>query len=333
MTFSDDAIVETATLAAALNLPGNPPEAATRLVNKLEQRRALEASNVPIPRFRGIPASASDGDIIDSGHHVGFPAVVKPATGNGGRHVHRVEDQSSLRKAVRSIRSSGHAGDLILERELIGRPRFPYGDYVSVECVASAGEVQVVTVTGRMPLSTPFRETGAFIPSALPDDDEQAVEAMAVAAAAAIGVTTGCLHIEIKLTPDGPRIIEVNGRVAGGGIADLVADVTGHSMFELASRAALGLPLPELGPKRPEVVAYQFALQPPLDVATVLDDETVPTLRALDTVRRVSVRTREAHVQQAAGSYGYLLMLYGVAADHAAIVRAYEVMHSLARPA
>ena len=43
----------------------------------------------------------------------------------------------------------------------------------------------------------------------------------------ALGVRVGFLHTEIKLTPDGPRIIEVNGRL-GGSVAEMAKACHGH---------------------------------------------------------------------------------------------------------
>ena len=42
----------------------------------------------------------------------------------------------------------------------------------------------------------------------------------------ALGVSTGCLHTEVKFTPDGPEIIEVNGRV-GGGVPEMLERAAG----------------------------------------------------------------------------------------------------------
>ncbi len=58
----------------------------------------------------------------------------------------------------------------------------------------------------------------------------------------AIGVKTGAFHTEIKLTPDGPWVIEVNGRI-GGGVPEMLLKASGVSLFELAMHVALGEPV------------------------------------------------------------------------------------------
>src|SRR5580658_8041806 len=90
------------------------------------------------------------------------------------------------------------------------RPATPYAAYVSVESVTSEGVISHLALTGRFPLAENFRETGFFIPAALSEDDQAAALQLATEVIEAIGVTTGCLHTEVKFTLDGPRVIEVN---------------------------------------------------------------------------------------------------------------------------
>ena len=61
---------------------------------------------------------------------------------------------------------------------------------------------------------------------------------LAERAARALGVDVGCLHTEIKLTIDGPRVIEVNGRL-GGGIPEMLELASGVSLFNVAARVAV----------------------------------------------------------------------------------------------
>jgi carnosine synthase len=57
------------------------------------------------------------------------------------------------------------------------------------------------------------------------------------------------LHVEGKCTSKGPRIVEVNARMGGGRIHQIVEAVWGVDLIEAHLRAALGLP-PELAPSR-----------------------------------------------------------------------------------
>jgi biotin carboxylase len=96
-----------------------------------------------------------------------------------------------------------------------------------------------MAITGKFPLAPPFRETGNFWPPAIDHGEAERIGSLATRALAALGVRSGITHTEIKLTPDGPRIIEVNGRL-GGGIAELAQWAGGCDLITVAGRLALG---------------------------------------------------------------------------------------------
>jgi hypothetical protein len=62
---------------------------------------------------------------------------------------------------------------------------------------------------------------------------------------------------EIKLTSEGLRVIEVNGRI-GGGVPDMLRLASGVEIVKLAMRAALGLPSEVEGLPAVSGVAYRF---------------------------------------------------------------------------
>jgi biotin carboxylase len=141
-------------------------------------------------------------------------------------------------------------------------------------------------VTGRFPLAENFRETGFFIPAALSETDQVAVLGLASSAIEALAVTSGCLHTEIKFTPDGPRVIEVNGRV-GGGVPEMLDRAAGVALVEITLRLALGEAVHVQGPVATERIGYRFFLQPPpvsATVATISGIDAVSDHPGVDTI-------------------------------------------------
>ena len=114
-----------------------------------------------------------------------------------------------------------------------------FAGYVSVESVVSAGVVSHLAITGRTPMAKPFRETSAFIPGDLDPLDQVAILELATRAIEAMEISIGCVDTEIKLTPGGPRVIEVNGRI-GGHVPYTLSTSTGIAILPLAMRIALG---------------------------------------------------------------------------------------------
>jgi len=119
----------------------------------------------------------------------------------------------------------------------------------------------------------PFRESGAFFPSTLDAGTADRVLAATREALLALEVTSGVTHAEFKLTADGPRLIEVNGRL-GGFVNDLVGRATGVSMVRLVLENALATstPVPERidmpGDMPGRRVAFQRFYPPPSSTAT-----------------------------------------------------------------
>lgn len=311
VTFSEAQIRRAADIAQRDGLIHLSPAAAVAVTDKFVQRSLLSEAGLPGPRFRTV---SEPGVLPAALAETGLPAVLKPRMGAGSAHTCRVD---SLAEAAGRLREFP-PGAFVVEELLLGDPSVAgpgFGDYVSVESVTVAGQVRHVEVTGKFPLAPPFRETGYVVPSTLSAQWRRAVLTVAEAALRALGVTAGVTHVEVKLTPAGPRVIEVNGRL-GGYVADLVRRARRVDLVRLALAAALGRPaeVPEPGYQR---CAFQYFLTAPMDASV---------LRRLDGVDRLSRRPGIHHVEvfrQAGdrldwrrGTLGYLGIVYGSAGDH-----------------
>ena len=231
LTFSERQVPLTAAVTERLGLPGHRTSTAILLTDKFRQRERLRSSGVD-----GVRSAVLTGpeDWARCAEEVGLPAVLKPLTGEGSRSTYLLEREADGPQLL-----AGLSGPMVLEQYLRGRESAPYGDYVSVESVISHGRVSHVAVTGKYPLLEPFRETGAFWPSHLPEPERLAVRDLAARALEALEIRSGMTHTEIKLTDDGPHIIEVNGRV-GGHLTELYRRAIDVDLVELAGRTALG---------------------------------------------------------------------------------------------
>lgn len=322
--FFDAKIMEASLLAAELGLPFNSPETATDLTDKLAQRSALAAAGLPCPRFWQLPAEMGKDAVEDLAREVAYPAVVKPERGSGSQDTCLVADAAAL------LRDCGHAGrgeDLLVEEYLPDHWSAPgevTAPYVSVESIVSRGIVSHLALTGRFPVAEPFRETGFFIPGNLPAGTRTAVLDLAERSARALGVTHGCLNTEVKLTPDGPRIVEVNGR-PGGGTATVLRLASGVSLLPLVFRLALGehieidspLPCPRIG--------YLFYRQPPISATRVVAIDGLDHLRALSGVASVTLRHGvNQPVDWRMGITSYVFSVEGSVTDEQRLIEIYR---------
>jgi biotin carboxylase len=320
LSLSDPAIVLLAEAALTLGLDFHPPEVAQRLVDKLVQRRALRAAGIPTPDFYDIPAGPEQADLELPADGIDFPAVLKPRQGSGSRNTYLVHDQAEL---TRLLSGSGprqlEPGGMILESYLPGpeRPVSRFDPIVSVESFVRGGDVRHYAVTGRLPFAEPFRETGSVLPSDLSPELAEEASAITSAAITALGVHHGCLHTELKFTPDGPRIIEVNGRL-GGGIPQLVALATeGTSVLRVAMELALGVPAAIHTPIRYTRIGWYRTLPPPVSADRVDTIAGLETLRSVPGADQVTInRNAGETVDWRRGLQEFVYQVYGSGRDY-----------------
>lgn len=283
LTFSERMLDSTAHLANSLGLPFHNPKTVRLLTSKSAQRQRLHEAGVDSVRCHEI---TNPDEWEEAVAHVGLPAVLKPVRGEGSRNTLLIEHEQDGRHAVAEYfrRAADDDGSqrpanrqtppIQLEEYLRGRDETPFGDYVSVECAASGGEVVALAVTGKYPQLKPFREIGQFWPSHLRSDEQQQVAQLAKDAVDALGVRIGLTHTEIKLTETGPHIIEVNGRL-GGFIHELGLYAAGIDLVTQAGRLALNptVPASELlgGPLKLKDGAFFIGMNPAPTVPCRLD--------------------------------------------------------------
>ena len=259
---------------------------------------------------------------------MGWPAVLKPRSAQGSRCTFLVRDRAQLEELLVAL-GPGRP-EMVLEGYLADDPSRagdPYAGYVSVESVVADGAISHLALTGRFPSAGNFRETGFFIPAALDADDRSAVLKLATRAIEVLGVRTGCLHTEVKFTPDGPRIIEVNGRV-GGGVPEMLERAAGVSLLDLTLRVALGEPVSVDGPVATERIGYRFFLQPPTVSAIVTAIEGISDFTDRAEVDTVSVHQGPgAALDWRDGSGNHIVAVVGSTDDEPQLQAAYRLLH------
>jgi biotin carboxylase len=249
VTFWEHSICAAARVAAELELPGNPPESVDAARSKIRMREVSERLGLPTPRARRV---RSLDELYAAAAEVGFPAVIKPEFGAAAVGCIRVDDFDALADLYTLVRgeidldSTGRfraGSDLLIEEYLDGVE-------FDVDLVMHDGDCAFFSVSQNWPTAEPsFQETGLHCP---PDHNARAVRALvalSVQTAQAFGLSHGVLHVEGKCTRSGPRIVEVNARMGGGRIHQMVEAIWGVDLVQAHVRGALGAPL-ELAPSR-----------------------------------------------------------------------------------
>jgi S-sulfo-L-cysteine synthase (3-phospho-L-serine-dependent) len=232
---SEYRVAAAAEAARALGLAHPDPDAVRTTRDKAAMRAALAAAGLPGP----WSAVATTPD--EAAAAPGFPVVVKPVSGSGSIGVVRCDTPEQARAAAAAV--------------LAGLPGLPAQPAVLVEDYLPGPEFSVETFDDRVVGVTAkhlgpephFVETGHDFPAPVPAAVRTALAGAAVTALRALGLGWGAAHVELRLTTAGPRVVEVNPRLAGGMIPRLVEEATGLDLVARQVARAAG----RTGPLRP----------------------------------------------------------------------------------
>lgn len=136
---------------------------------------------------------------------------------------------------------------------------YMHGPEVSVEIMVIGGEPHILTITDKFITPPPyFVELAHCEPSRLDEKTQEQIRKVAAQAVRAIGIENAPAHVEIKVTEDGPKIVELAARLGGDFITSrLVPLSTGIDMVGASVLLATG-EVPDLTPKWKRGAAIHF---------------------------------------------------------------------------
>src|SRR5438094_926876 len=238
----DHTTVVAAVISAALGLPHNPVSAVAAARNKHRMRELLSGQGVPVPRF--VLFSVDDDPLIIA-EKVAFPCVVKPISLSASCGVIRANNRDEFVAAFRRVAALVEKLGTETVGEGVGKilmEDFMPGREVALEGLLTDGKLQVLALFDKPdPLEGPFFEETIYVtPSRLPDAVQRAIAATTTAACAALGLTEGPVHAELRVHDDGPWVLEIAARSIGGLCSRTLRFGTGMTLEEIILRHALG---------------------------------------------------------------------------------------------
>jgi biotin carboxylase len=240
----DTGVVVAAVAGQKLGLPSNDPDAARATRDKAVMRRRLELGEVPQPRWATVDPSDDAATVAES---IGFPLVIKPlalSAGQGVIRVERPEDLADSAERSRAIlRSTGHANETLLLES------YMEGSEVAVEGLVANGNLLALAIFDKPveSVGNGFEETILITPSRHEASVQTEILRVAAQAVRSLGLSQGPVHIELMVSGDKVRIIEVAGRSIGGLCSrSLSFGLMDTSLESLILRNAIGRDKPEL---------------------------------------------------------------------------------------
>jgi biotin carboxylase len=244
--------VAAAAIAERLGLRGSAVAAVAAARDKYQMRQCLAAAGVPIPRFRRI---ALKDDPFLAARGVAFPCVLKPLALSASRGVIRANNVDQFITAFRwiaallqrdDVDARGDAGQFLLAEQYIP------GVEVALEGLLVGGVLQTLALFDKPdPLEGPFFEETIYVtPSRRPATAQAAIERVTASACAALGLSEGPVHAELRVNDAGPWVLEVAARSIGGLCSRTLRFGTGMTLEEIILRHALGWPIATLTRER-----------------------------------------------------------------------------------
>jgi len=236
VALDDRGVLVAAEAALRMGLLHNRPEAVERTRDKEAMRDALAAREVPQPWYAAFDDPA---DVVGLLERIGgTPCVVKPVGLSASQGVIRADDAADAIAAATRAHEIAGGGRLLVEEYIAGTE-------VAVEGLLRDGALEVLAVFDKPdPMEGPyFEETIYVTPSRLPAPTVAQVARVTAEACAAMGLTEGPVHAELRIDGDRAWVIEVAARSIGGLCARALRFGAGISLEEVILRHALGMPL------------------------------------------------------------------------------------------
>lgn len=244
ITFWEDDIPLLARVCDEFKLCGNTYETAVKTRNKYKMRKRFQETGLGSPNFYLVKNVRDLKKAIDS---IGFPAIMKPVWGSDSEFVVLVKNEEEAKNTL---------SYLLKNCTEQFNPIFKYNDSsflfeeymegteVSIEAFSQYGIPYVIGINEKQPIKPPyFVEYGDIAPGRVDEKTEAKIIKLAESALIALGVQNSLAHIEIKVTPEGPKIVEAASRMGGDDIYFNAKEVWGVDMVETGLQIALNMPI------------------------------------------------------------------------------------------
>lgn len=228
-SYHEGSIHVAARVAETLGLPGNSYDAALTMRNKHLTSQALSRAGVRSPKTALVHTVDQAVAVAPS---IGYPLVAKPRSGGASQGVVKVTGPAELEPAIalisglydtQAFEHNGHRlANMCYSVYLPGTTgvilqEFVSGPEVAVDFIYGDDRYEVLAIHDKPQAwdERCFIERIYTTPSQLPESVQAAVIATALDGLRAVGATTGAAHVELRVSDDGPVLLEINGRLGG----------------------------------------------------------------------------------------------------------------------
>ncbi|MFJ1705422.1 acetyl-CoA carboxylase biotin carboxylase subunit family protein [Kitasatospora sp. NPDC088346] len=235
VALSEYDVLTAAEVREELGVPGPSVELVRAFKDKVVMKERLAAAGLPVPRFTALDRTVSADEVVRA---VGLPLVLKPRAKAGSAGVRIIHDTAALAAALADTEVDEYECEEYVSTEIY-----------HVDGVLSQGREHFVSVSGYVNTPLEFLQ-GRPLGSVFLDPGElrTRLAEFAVTCVRALGLETGCFHLEAIRRPTGePVFLEVGMRPGGAEVPFVHRDFHGIDLMAETFRTVLGIPLASSG--------------------------------------------------------------------------------------
>jgi biotin carboxylase len=209
-----------------------------------------------------------------------YPCVLKPLGLSGSRGVIRANDAKEFATAFARIKNIAREPSVLVED-------FIPGHEYALEGMVTQERLQVLALFNKPdPLDGPFFEETIYV--TVPEQD--AITQTTQRAIAALGLTHGPVHAEMRVNDEGVWMLEVAARPIGGLCSRVLKFSGGKSLEELILRHAMG---EDVSDARLEMGAHAVMMIPIPRAGVYTDVAGLDAARAVDGIEDIVVTAKQ----------------------------------------
>lgn len=249
-----------AEVCARLNLPYSTSDAIEACNNKFLMRQALQKQGVLSVDFA---LCHDEIQLQKQAQRIGYPIIAKPPFGAGSAFIKKCHDWLELKQHYRSFVSGHHlatmadfygtahqfktlSGDIqhYQPGQSILLEAYIDGIEGSVECVISANHIHPLLLNEKLMLTD---KSGTILenllitpPVSFSQAEKLKIQRYAAECLTAVGLNNAIVHLEFRMTKDGPVVIEINPRLGGLYVNSALQDLAGIDPYQIYLSLLLG---------------------------------------------------------------------------------------------
>ncbi len=200
--------------------------------NKEETRLALKGQPYT-PKFHIIRRSETFS--LSSIHKMfDYPVIIKSSKSTGSKDVLLAVNKEELVKYIARFRERNKDEAIIIEEYIDGR-QYLVEALVYNHKIQIAGIIEQEITKGKR-----FIITGYGVLAEVPNNIKNGIEGVLSSVVTKLGIKNGALHLELRRTKNGWKLIEINPRISGGAMNKMLQAAFGFNLAEETLKLYLG---------------------------------------------------------------------------------------------